>query len=55
MLYEVITEISSEQIEVALSTQIFNDRVSINGNVEYGKYNTTQQNTNNIVGRNNFV
>jgi len=48
--YRPEDEISSEQIEVALSTQIFNDRVSINGNVEYGKYNTTQQNTNNIVG-----
>ncbi len=48
--YRPENDISSEQLEVALSTQIFNDRVTIDGNVEYGKYNTTDQNTNNIVG-----
>jgi hypothetical protein len=48
--YRPEDEISSEQVEVALSTQIFNDRVTINGNVEYGKYTATQQNSSNIVG-----
>ena len=48
--YRPEDEISSEQIEVALSTQIFNNRVSLNGNVEYGGYSATQQNTSNIVG-----
>jgi len=40
-------EISSDEIEVALSTQILNDRVSINGNVGVGEHQTT---TSNIVG-----
>ncbi len=48
--YRPEDEISSEQLEVALSTQIFNDRVTLNGNVEYGAYDTKQRNTNNIVG-----
>lgn len=51
--YRPQDEISSEQIEVALSTQIFNDRVTLNGNVEYGKYGrygTPNQNSSNIVG-----
>jgi len=42
-------EISKDQVEVALSTQILNDRVSINGNVGYGGQNL-EQNTTNIVG-----
>ena len=51
--YRPEDEISSEQIEVALSTQIFNDRVTLNGNVEYGKYgklNSANSNSSNIVG-----
>ncbi|WP_027470387.1 translocation/assembly module TamB domain-containing protein [Saccharicrinis fermentans] len=51
--YRPEDEISSEQIEVALSTQIFNDRVTLNGNVEYGKYDklsTINPNSSNIVG-----
>ena len=39
-------EISDKEVQVALSTQLFNDRVLINGNVE----NSTSQNTSNIVG-----
>ncbi|MBN2669630.1 MAG: translocation/assembly module TamB [Bacteroidales bacterium] len=40
-------EITSNELEVALSTQLFNDRVSIDGNVGLGKY----QNTNsNVIG-----
>lgn len=34
-------EISSEQVEVALSTQILNDRVAINGNVGIGQQKST--------------
>ncbi|MDY6802089.1 MAG: translocation/assembly module TamB domain-containing protein [Bacteroidota bacterium] len=37
-------EISRDQVEVALSTQLLNDRVSINGNVGYGGQTT------NLVG-----
>ncbi len=48
--YRPEDELSSEQIEVALSTQIFNDRVTLNGNVEYGKYSPTSQSSSNIVG-----
>lgn len=39
--------ISSEEFELALSTQVFNNRVTINGNVGYGKYQT---NTSKMVG-----
>ncbi len=45
--------ISSEELELALSTKILNDRVNISGNLEVGgQYKTTgeQQNTNKIVG-----
>ncbi len=52
--YRPEDNISREEIEVALSTQILNDRVTINGNVEYGKYSENsapvQQNASNIVG-----
>lgn len=40
-------EISTDQVEVALSTQILNDRVNINGNLGYG--GQTEQ-ASNIVG-----
>ncbi|MCK4922217.1 MAG: translocation/assembly module TamB domain-containing protein, partial [Bacteroidales bacterium] len=47
-------EISSNELEVALSTQILNDRVTINGNLDVGADQTEQflgaPNTNNIVG-----
>ncbi|HPD95244.1 MAG TPA: hypothetical protein PLA24_05055, partial [Tenuifilaceae bacterium] len=33
-------DISSDQMELALSTQVLNDRVSINGNVDVGKNNS---------------
>ncbi len=45
--YRPEDDLSSEEIEVALSTQMFNSRVSINGNVGYGKYQT---NTGKMVG-----
>jgi len=41
-------EISKDQVEVALSTQILDDRVSINGNVGYG--GQTVEEASNIVG-----
>ena len=41
-------EISSDEVEVALSTQLLNDRVSINGNVDMGGETSTK--TSNIVG-----
>ena len=44
-------EISSNELEVALSTQLFNDRVSIDGNVGVGNY---QNNTNNVIGNVNI-
>jgi hypothetical protein len=47
-------ELSSDQVEVALSTQLFNDRIVIDGNFEYGGNQnvnqSTQQNTNTLVG-----
>ncbi|MFC2152348.1 translocation/assembly module TamB domain-containing protein [Bacteroidota bacterium] len=41
-------EISKDQVEVALSTQLLDDRVSINGNVGYG--GQTVEEASNIVG-----
>lgn len=45
-------EISQHEVELALSTQLFDDRVSIDGNVgvKGDQGNATTQNTNNIVG-----
>ena len=44
-------EISSNELEVALSTQILNDRISINGNLDVATNQTNSTtNTNNIVG-----
>lgn len=40
-------ELSRDQVEVALSTQLFNDRVTINGNVGYGRQYTQ---TSDLVG-----
>jgi hypothetical protein len=37
-------EITSQEIEVALSTQILNERVTLNGNVGYGDYQTSASN-----------
>jgi hypothetical protein len=38
-------------VEVALSTQLLNDRVSINGNIDFNPQgNTTSPNNSNIVG-----
>ena len=43
-------EISSDEVEVALSTQILNDRVILNGNVGFGEYQTKNSSTNNVAG-----
>lgn len=40
-------EITNEEIEVALSTQIFNNRVLLNGNLGYGR---NQMAASNIIG-----
>lgn len=40
-------DLTSDEIELALSTQIFNDKITINGNVGTGN---SQQRTNDIVG-----
>jgi len=40
-------DISSDELEVALSTQLFNDRVAIDGNVGVGTYQNT---SNSVVG-----
>ena len=41
-------EITSDEIEVALSTQMFNNWVTLNSNVGYGNYQT--ENVSNIIG-----
>jgi len=43
-------EISSQEVEVALSTQLFDERVLIDGNVGMQGNESTSQNTTNIVG-----
>lgn len=47
--YRPGNEVSSQEVEVALSTQLLNDRVIINGNFDVGGEKTTA-NTNNISG-----
>jgi hypothetical protein len=46
--YRPGTEVSGQELELALSTQLLNDRVLINGNVGYGENMTSA--TSNIVG-----
>lgn len=51
--YQPGDEISSEEVNVALTTQLFNDRVTIDGNLGYEGSSPAQQqeeNANNIVG-----
>ncbi|MCW0481737.1 translocation/assembly module TamB domain-containing protein [Gaoshiqia sediminis] len=43
-------QISDDEIELALSTQIFNDRVTLNGNIGNNGTQATTANNNNIVG-----
>ncbi len=43
-------ELSSEELEVALSTQLFNERVSIEGNFGMSNKRNVSQNASNIVG-----
>jgi hypothetical protein len=55
LAYRPGDKLSNDEVEVALSTQIFNDRVVLDGNVGYTANNlnstqTTSNNTNNIVG-----
>ncbi len=47
--YEKGNAITPEQMEVALSTQLFNDRVSVSGNFGVGNY-THSEKTSNLVG-----
>ncbi len=48
--YRPGNQISNDEIEFALSTQIFNDRVTLNGNIGNNGTQTTTTNNNNIVG-----
>lgn len=49
--YRPGNQISNDEIELALSTQIFNDRVTLNGNIgNNGTAATSSSNNNNIVG-----
>jgi hypothetical protein len=48
--YRPGNEITNSEIEFALSTQIFNDRVSINGNIGNNSAQRTTSNNNNLVG-----
>lgn len=51
--YRPGTELTTQELEVALSTQLLNDRVSINGNFDVGGTSTQSSSlnqTNNIVG-----
>ena len=44
-------ETTDDEVELALSTQIFNDRVTLNGNIgNNGSQTTTSNNSSNIVG-----
>jgi len=48
--YRPGNEITNNEIEFALSTQLFNDRVSINGNIGNNSAQRTTANNNNLVG-----
>ncbi|MFI5218904.1 MAG: translocation/assembly module TamB domain-containing protein [Bacteroidia bacterium] len=48
--YRASDKISSEQLEVALSTKLFNDRVTVDGVVGYTGANESTQTTSSIVG-----
>jgi len=48
--YRPGNEITNDEIELALSTQMFNDRVSINGNIGNNSSQRTNANNNGFVG-----
>ena len=48
--YRPGNQITNDEIELALSTQMFNDRVSINGNIGNNASQRTNANSNGIVG-----
>jgi hypothetical protein len=48
--YRPGNEITREELEVALSTQLFNDKLSIDGNVQTGNNQTGSGKTSSIVG-----
>ncbi len=48
--YKPGDEISNEEIAVALSTQFFNDRLIVKGNVGVSSGNRTNQNPNSLIG-----
>ena len=48
--YRPGNEISSQEVELAFGTQLLNDRVSINGNLDMRGNQTTAVNTKNIAG-----
>lgn len=48
--YRPGNQISNDEIELALSTQIFNDRITLNGNIGNNGTTATTSNNNNIVG-----
>jgi hypothetical protein len=48
--YRPGNDITDDEIEVALSTQIFNDRVTLNGNIGNNVSNYTDNNSSQIVG-----
>lgn len=51
--YQTGDEITTDELELALSTQLWDDRITINGNVGVGgedKVQTATNNTNNVVG-----
>lgn len=48
--YRPGNQITNDEIELALSTQMFNDRVSINGNIGNNSSQRTSANSNGLVG-----
>jgi hypothetical protein len=48
-------QISSDELQVALSTQILNDRISISGNLDMGGNSTGTSNTNSATNTKNIV
>ncbi len=53
--YRLGDEITTDEIEVAMSTQLFNDRVIVNGNVDVGGTQSQQKNTATTSSTSNIV
>jgi len=48
--YKMADQVTTDEYQVILSKELFNERLSINGNVGYGGQNKNLQNTSSVIG-----